>query len=565
MGESPTSTGRWHFVGGSRFWLIVALLIVAFRAAAELTYPIYRDQATYCAIGQSLLDGKLLYRDLWDNKPPGIFYLYALIVKVFGRVMWSVGVVDLFCLFVISYFIFRFAERYLGTAPAVIAVVFNAAWHVQGGNLVVAQPETFLVLFVFIAYFLVAGEGAWVVPRYIASGLLFAAAFWVKYNALAFLPFLLFVPHVDWAALDASQRRLVLKLPWKDWLLRNAALLAAFGGAAGLVLGLFWVTGSWPYMKEIQFEVLPRYAAEVFKAVPNYWFLVLDQTNSTLGSLTQAAAAATLGIAWKQRRVGRCGPVLLGAAFGYLSVTMQVRFHDYYFQPCLPFLAMFWGFVLTAAYEGLRALLRTFAARRWNLARVLLWLVAANVVYWPLPEQAAALTLDYIALRDWWRDRMLFYSTSSWARPIDHFGDQLRVIQFLKENSNPGDGVFVWGTDPLIYFLSDGRPPTRFVTNLGLMSYWSPSSWREELVRDLKKSPPRFVVVARTDQVYMITLTVLDSEGYLKKYPALAEYISRNYRPVKELVYFVVYCRVEPSETSTKQDLGATRRTRQAR
>ncbi len=115
----PTQTG-------SRRWLLAVLVLVAFIALPSIVYPIGRDQATYCVIGQGLLRGQQLYRDLWDNKPPGIFWIYALVVKVFGPVMWSVGLVDILWLLAISYFIFRFAEHYLGTAAAVIAVLVNA-------------------------------------------------------------------------------------------------------------------------------------------------------------------------------------------------------------------------------------------------------------------------------------------------------------------------------------------------------------------------------------------------------------------------------------------------------
>src|SRR2546426_975509 len=188
---------RLSVEGRSRLWLLAALVFVGFRAATELTYPIYRDQAAYCMIGQSLLDGKVLYRDLWDNKPPGIFYLYAVIVKLFGPVMWSVGVVDLLCLFAISFFIFRFTKQYLGTTPAVVAVVFNTTWHVQGGILYAAQPETFVVLFVFASYFLVANKDGWAVFRNVGAGLVLAAAFLVKYNALAFLPLVTVAPYLD--------------------------------------------------------------------------------------------------------------------------------------------------------------------------------------------------------------------------------------------------------------------------------------------------------------------------------------------------------------------------------
>src|ERR1700691_4579104 len=102
----------------TRAWLLGGLAVVLLRAVPNLRYPIGRDQATFCVIGQGLLRGQLLYRDLWDNKPPGIFYIYALIVKIFGPVMWGVGAVDIIWLLVISLCIFYFARRSFGSPAA---------------------------------------------------------------------------------------------------------------------------------------------------------------------------------------------------------------------------------------------------------------------------------------------------------------------------------------------------------------------------------------------------------------------------------------------------------------
>ena len=85
------------------------LVLVAFIALPNISYPIGRDQATYCVIGEGLLRCQQLYRDLWDNKPPGIFALYVVIVKLLDHVMWSVGLVDILWLLAISYCIFQFA------------------------------------------------------------------------------------------------------------------------------------------------------------------------------------------------------------------------------------------------------------------------------------------------------------------------------------------------------------------------------------------------------------------------------------------------------------------------
>src|SRR6476659_1499722 len=54
--------------------LVAALLI--FRLPS-LVQPMGPDQALYSYVGERILDGDLAYRDAWDQKPPGIHYVYA--------------------------------------------------------------------------------------------------------------------------------------------------------------------------------------------------------------------------------------------------------------------------------------------------------------------------------------------------------------------------------------------------------------------------------------------------------------------------------------------------------
>ena len=201
----------------TRAWLFGGLAVVFLRALPNLRFPIGRDQATYCVIGQGLLHGQLLYRDLWDNKPPGIFYIYALIVKICGPVMWCVGVVDILWLLAISCCIFYFARRYLGTPAASLAMVANAIRHCRQGYIHAAQPEAFLMLCVFAAVLCpevppyprrttgTPSEGsgqASASMRSCAAGLLLGCAFWLKYNVVAFFPFVALVPFLDFRDVD---------------------------------------------------------------------------------------------------------------------------------------------------------------------------------------------------------------------------------------------------------------------------------------------------------------------------------------------------------------------------
>ncbi len=122
----------------------------------------------------------------------------------------------------------------------------------------------------------------------------------------------------------------------------------------------------------------------------------------------------------------------------------------------------------------------------------------------------------------------------------------MQVIHYLGQHHSPGDGLYIWGIPCLVYYLTGARPPTRFVVNYPLISPWGPPAWREELLRDLKRSPPAFIVVARRDEAPLNTLTPLDSEQYLKLFPALDAFISSLYRKVADFRDFVIYQRPPP-------------------
>ena len=539
----PPSASPLPGAGRRRVWLAVAMVFTLLRALPNISYPIARDQAVYCVLGRGLLEGKQLYLDYWDNRSPGYAYLYAAIVKVFGPVMWSVGAVDILWLLVIAWCIFRFAERYLGPAAGAIAAMVYVSWHAFAGYWQAAQAETFLMTFIFAAFFLVARQDDWVKLRHFAAGLVFGAAFWTKYNGGALLPVVILLPYLATSGLDERPARLRLTIPWRQWLWRALIFAAGLLLTIGLVLAYFWHVGSLAEFRFQQFEVLPRYVATAIDRTPLLWLWSIQQTEMNLGMATEAATALALYLAWKQKELGRMAPVFFAAALGYLSLAAQVRFHAYGFETCLPFFAMVWGYLAVKTFTWFRALARACGARGWRVAQVLVWVVLADLAAWVVPGQALQIAGHYQILGEWWRAPDASYVGYPWSNPISHFPDQMRVIGFLRRNTTPGASVFVWGSEPLINFITQTCQPTRFVLNLPLISPWSPPEWREEVARDLRRAPPQFLVVARDDALPYIAFHRWDSEQFLQAYPELAIFLADYYQLDQKLQFFTIYRR----------------------
>ncbi|MGB9486429.1 MAG: glycosyltransferase family 39 protein [Terriglobia bacterium] len=526
-------------------WALVAIaiLFVVARALPILSCPIGRDQGTYLTVAQGLLEGKQLYRDVYDIKPPGIYIVYAGIAKLFGRVMWSVAVADVLLLLAISYLLFRFIEPYLGRAGAACAVMVHASMHGAMLYQWIAQAETFQLVCVLGSILVMRPSPRCWKAACFAAGLLFGYGCWLKYNALAFLPVLVLLPYLDRNALDRQSPHVSLTIPWRGWLVKIALLLTGIAAAIGIVLAWIVLNGGWPAMKEAQFDVLPRYAAMAVERNPHYLLSVFVRTNSYLGIRNLSAILAGLFVAWRRRDLGRFAPLFLATLSAYAATVMQVRFHHYYFQVCFPFLAAIWAYLVVSIYEGSRALVRNFRQRGWGLAAGLVWIVFAQAVFWPLPDEFNKLTMRYEELREWRADPETFYSHYQRQLPFEALAGQLAVIHHLEKNSGPSDPVYLWGAHCAIYFLSGHQPPTRFVSNEFIMSPWCPYSWRKELMRDLRNAQPRYIIVARHDAMPTITYVDLDSEDYIKTFPELRAFITSGYSPVADFDTFVVYRR----------------------
>src|SRR6478672_2009999 len=83
----PVNAGREAIIsrklrGMTRAAPIVVLLLLLALRLPSLVQPAGGDQGLYAYAGQRIGAGDVMYRDVWDQKPPGIGVLYALIWRV---------------------------------------------------------------------------------------------------------------------------------------------------------------------------------------------------------------------------------------------------------------------------------------------------------------------------------------------------------------------------------------------------------------------------------------------------------------------------------------------------
>ena len=82
-GAGPAAPRRARIAAAA----LVALACATFVAirAPYLSVPLERDEGEYAYIAQRIGHGEIPYRDSFDQKPPGVFAVYWLALRLFGR------------------------------------------------------------------------------------------------------------------------------------------------------------------------------------------------------------------------------------------------------------------------------------------------------------------------------------------------------------------------------------------------------------------------------------------------------------------------------------------------
>jgi 4-amino-4-deoxy-L-arabinose transferase-like glycosyltransferase len=488
---------------GSGF--VLGLAAVTAAAALALWWPSFRevaldrDEGIYAAVAQGWASGRLLYRDVFDHKPPGIFLAYRTLLAAFGDSLVPVRMA------------FALLTALTGVAAALVlralrpespradlavvalAVVYLQASAAVGGG--AANSEILMMPLVTAAALVALRARAEPSARRLAAlGLASAAALLVK--PVCGLELLLFFA----VTASGTRFRVAARRDIAAWLgayaagglapvLAAVAYFAARGGLAEAVeavvtYNLAYV-GAGPVPAAVRFGYLAREAAAGFAPFLFGW----------------AVLAATM--LRRRRSIAVWLPLLwpLAAAAGALTAG---RPYLHYLQQLTVPLAL-----ATVTAVALLAAAAPAAARRRLRAAA----------------AAAALALLLPSLRATAAERRAWAAAPEWETELG---------RFLAERVPPGETVLVWGASAQVYLYAGRLPAGRFVVNYPLIgdSAFAERA-RRELHATLLAAPPGAIIVLRNDATGELA-RASDIEWEATMAPALTPLLQRYARSVTE-------------------------------
>lgn len=543
-------------------WGALAFLGVLLLGFPSLVYPFGKDHGEYAYIAAAWLRGNVVYRDIFNVKPPLTHILHAASQLLFGPSMQAIRLFDWLWQTATAVTLFALARTWFPRRPfaAWLAAILYAVTYFATDFWHSAQTDGFInlpiALSVWLAWRGLARPGA---ALWLSSGLALGLAVLLKYPIGALLPALIallfFTQRAKTHAADTN---------WPAHFSRRHAAFWLVAGT-GLPLALFIIisaqNGSLLPFLEIQLGYIPQYNAGFIPAEGYFAFTRRMLAGFWAGDLrfrlfvwvwlAGGLATAVAAVARRPRTAMTGLFLFLWGAAALLHLIIQ---NKYYYYHSLPLLA---PQALMVAYL-VAQLLNSARARPMRLA------LAAAAALLPLLLVTGAFdTGQQLYAHQAWRERAgLALADLRGQRDLagyqgqDIFGAygwgvfssraNLEAAAYLRENSAPDDTIFIWAFEPAIYYLAGRDSASRFIYNFPLYGRFAWDAFREEVVGELAASPPRYILVARDDAQPHVTGTDQDSRAALEEFPALKSFIDTHYTHEHDIAQFLIYRRIAP-------------------
>ena len=477
--------------------------------------PLERDLTTYAVIAHEMLDGKALYSDLWDHKPPAIHVTYAAAESVAGY-----GRDSIFLMNMVGALGILLAVYFAGCAAGggkIGGLVAAGIWALAAGDLALEgnQPNTELFLNLFLAagfvVFIRAEKKGLGWKGALLAGCLFALA--SLYKQVAAVPAAL-IAFTYLASARPDRRRRALA---------EAILVGAIGAMAwALVFAYFFARGHGQAFFDAVFNYNRYYSGSIWRNLthaPEWSSESLEQLAVLFPIGILCAAGIVLGLIFGPRRPWVF--LLAFAAGAQVAVRLPGHAFPHYYQLWLPPLVIGAGWSVALLQRTLPVRL---APLSYGTAGVVCLVLLA--LEWPCYKLPAA---------DWSVKKYggIFLETEQLAGRID------KLLA-------PGESFYEWGSESGLYFTSGRQPLSGIVFADPVLSGPEAQNLCRRLLSELERSRPDLVVV---------NYSTLHQTA--PGHPMLG-WLQQNYRPLAEADLFLLLARkdsrLDPERKSTADE-----------
>ncbi len=454
------------------FWfLLVASVFFFLLRFPSLFEPYwYGDEGVYQVLGLAMQNGRLLYRDIWDNKPPLLYIIYSALgsdqfaVRLLSLIF---GIGSIIVFFYLSKKIFNSSKISIFTT-SLFVLLFGLPF--LEGN--IANAENFMLFPILGSAYLLFSlkkdndvkNRAKNIRLTLLSGLLLGIAFLFKIVAIfdfgAFLFFLLF-----------SDESILEHLKNKRYRVYEVQKVISF------VVGFLIL----PIIVSLYFLLngaFSQYISAIFFSNIGYVVygndLVVPQ-----GLLLFKIFLLFLFSYFLFKRRKNINPavifVLLWFAFSLFNAFFSQRPYSHYLLVIIPSFCILLGIILED---------KKFQKLNIALLFLSLILVFNNFTF-------------YAKVLPYYRNFISFVAGEKSVADYQRFFDRITPVDyelslFVKSHTKPDDSIFIWGNNAQLYKLADKLPPGKYTVAYHITGI---KNGIKETTKDIATRKPKLIIV----------------------------------------------------------------------
>jgi 4-amino-4-deoxy-L-arabinose transferase-like glycosyltransferase len=526
-------------------WLTVltAASLVAVAAAfllriPSIAEPLGIDQSLWASAVRGMSHGQRLYRDVWEQRPPGIYWIYLAAFRTIGWTPAAVAWLDIVASAALTLLLFavgsRLASRLTGAVIAALyATLTMPAWlYGHGGLLERSVCETFIVACVgFGAWCALAVRDRQSITGAIGLGLSAGAAVILKPNAGLYFPALLL-----WIGLYSALPRKQLVRP---------IIVAMAASTVVPLAALLWL---WrlDLLHDARVAVVDfnRYYVSQGFSLTSYVNVFAHALFLRMKTdpLWLAGTVGSIVAVWDLARGRRLPPlaglgVIWGAAAALVIVVNGRFLFNSYFMNALPPMAIMGAWLLVDAAAETRP--RAAVAAVIGVAMAVL-LVQRGYI----PRVVGSARLNLAALRG-------RIDRTTYLEQFGGYGNgrgysaraNEELADYVRAHTTPDERVFLFGINGAgVYFAADRLTANRFLRANDFVetTFPDPAFRLDAVVADLAAARPRYLIFEKLNTGTQMARAV----DTLPADPAIAPLL-RDYAPDAVIEDFSLYRRVD--------------------
>jgi hypothetical protein len=453
-------------------WWILAVIVFGIVIAIRirlLGIPLERDEGEYAYAGQLILQGIPPYKLAYNMKFPGTYAAYALIMSMFGQTITGIHLGLLLINAATVALIFFLGRQLLNSTLGLAAAISYFVLSVSPSVLGFAGHATHFVLLPALGgiLLLLNSTNRQRFGRIFASGLLFGIGLLMKQPAVFFALF-----GAIYLISSDLHRRVRPKKIFLGSLTFSAGVILPFG----IICLVLWRLGVFERFWFWTIDYARQYGSLVpFGLASQLFAHSIKEVILAAWPIWMLAGIGLVAGLWEQRTRITAIFLLGFLFFSALALCPGFYFRLHYFILALPAVSLFAGVAISR--------LSDLIVRRSIVVRLIPILIIAAAVTWPFITE-----------------RRFFFeaspgNASRMIYPESPFTESIRIGEYLREQTSPGDTLAVLGSEPQIYFYSDRHSATGYIYAYGLMEDQKyASQMQQEMIREIERARPKFLI-----------------------------------------------------------------------